>query len=259
MAGTLELSFAERRVLGVLIEKGFTTPEQYPLSLNAVVVASNQKSCRDPIANLDEEAALDSLEALRKKGLATLVRMEGSRVDRWKHRFGETLGLGPREVAIIAELLLRGPQTDGEIRSRAGRMTPLPDLDEVTRILESLGARPEPLVERLGPPGRRRGVKFAHRFYPPAEQPHDDGESNAEADVASYRREATAPAQSPSRHEAEGPGGGYPAMAAGDAGFTGGADSAGVDPDTVSALRREILSLRERVEELEATFVKFLR
>ena len=253
MAGTLELSFAERRVLGALIEKGFTTPEQYPLSLNAVVVASNQKSCRDPLASLDEEAALDSLEGLRKKGLATLVRMEGSRVDRWKHRFGETLGIGPREVAIIAELLLRGPQTDGEIRSRAGRMTPLPDLDEVTRILESLGARPEPLVERLGPPGRRRGVKFAHCFYPPAEQPRDEGDSGMEAEFTPYRREAPAPLQISPRHEAAGPGGGNPPMATIDAG------GAGVDSDTVSALRREILSLKERVEELEATFVKFLR
>ena len=255
MPGTLELSFAERRVLGALIEKGFTTPEQYPLSLNAVVVASNQKSCRDPVSNLDEEAALDSLDSLRKKGLATLVRMEGSRVDRWKHRFGETLGVSSKEAAILAELLLRGPQTDGEIRSRAARMTPLPDLDEVGRILESLGARPEPLVERLGPPGRRRGVKFAHRFYPPSEQPQDDGEGGLEAEPVPFQREAPPQSQILARHEAGAaiaplPMAGSHAVAAG---------SASVDPDTVSALRREILSLKERVEELEATFVKFLR
>ena len=253
MPGTLELSFAERRVLGVLIEKGFTTPEQYPLSLNAVVVASNQKSCRDPISNLDEEAALDSLDSLRKKGFATLVRMEGSRVDRWKHRFGETLGLNPKEVAVLAELLLRGPQTDGELRSRAARMTPLPDLDEVGRILESLAARPEPLVERLGPPGRRRGVKYAHRFYPPSEQPRDEGgETGMEAEPAPYRREAPAPPHFAARHEPAGAAMASPPVA-------GGPAIAGADTDTVSALRREILSLRERVEELEATFVKFLR
>ena len=257
MPGTLELSFAERRVLGALIEKGFTTPEQYPLSLNAVVVASNQKSCRDPVSNLDEEAALDSLESLRKKGFATLVRMEGSRVDRWKHRFGETLGLNAKEVAVLAELLLRGPQTDGEIRSRAARMTPLPDLDEVARILESLGARPEPLVERLGPPGRRRGVKYAHRFYPPSEQPEDDGGDGAlEAEPVLFRREAPAPQQFAARHETAGAALAGPPMTGGHAGAPAGS---GVDPDTVSSLRREILSLKERVEELEATFVKFLR
>ena len=256
MPGTLELSFAERRVLGALIEKGFTTPEQYPLSLNAVVVASNQKSCRDPVSSLDEEAALDSLDSLRKKGFATLVRMEGSRVDRWKHRFGETLGLNAKEVAVLAELLLRGPQTDGEIRSRAARMTPLPDLDEVARILESLVSRPEPLVERLGPPGRRRGVKYAHRFYPPSEQPQDDGESGMDYEPDPIRREMSAPPQfQPRREPAEAAIADPPRIGS----HTGAPAGSSVDPDTVSSLRREILSLKERVEELEATFVKFLR
>lgn len=258
MPGNLELSFAERRVLGALVEKGFTTPEQYPLSLNAVVIASNQKSCRDPLSSIDEEAALDSLESLRKKGLATLVRMEGSRVDRWKHRFGETLGLNPREVAILAELLLRGPQTDGEIRTRATRMTALPELDEVTRILDALGARPEPLVERLGPPGRRRGVKYAHRFYPPADRPRDDEEGGLESESpASYRREEPASAPAPQRFE-ERPAA-YQAMPAKTMADRSSSPEAEADLDTVAALRREILSLKERVEELEATFVKFLR
>jgi len=256
MPSNLELSFAERRVLGALIEKGFTTPEQYPLSLNAVVIASNQKSCRDPLSSIDEEAALDSLESLRKKGLATLVRMEGSRVDRWKHRFGETLGLNPREVAILAELLLRGPQTDGEIRSRATRMTALPELDEVTRILEALGARPDPLVERLGPPGRRRGVKYAHRLYPPAERPQDDEEGGLESEApAPYRRDE--PPAAPHRF-AERPAA-YQAMPVKTMADRSSSPESEADLDTVAALRREILSLKERVEELEATFVKFLR
>ena len=166
-----ELTFSERRVLGVLIEKSFTTPEQYPLSVNGVLVGSNQKSCREPASSLDEAAVLESLESLRHKGFTTLVR--GSRVDRWKQRFSETLLLEASESAILAELLLRGPQTDGEIRQRASRMRPLDGLEAVERVIESLSSRPEPLVQRLGPPGRKRGVKYAHTFYPPAEQPTD--------------------------------------------------------------------------------------
>jgi len=200
---SLELGFAERRVLGALIEKGFTTPEQYPLSLNAVVVASNQSSRRDPISSTTEEMALDSLESLRKKGLATLVRMEGSRVDRWKHRFGDTLGLGAKEIAILAELLLRGPQTDGEIRSRASRMVPCQDLDEVTRVIESLRTRPEPLIRRITPAGRKRGVKYAHAFYPVAERPEDDGESGGDREEVP----APEPVEGSARRAAyEGPG-----------------------------------------------------
>src|SRR5262245_28592036 len=172
----VELSFAERRVLGVLIEKGFTTPDQYPLSINSVVVGSNQKSCREPMSSLDEGKVLDSLESLRLKGFTTLVRMEGSRVDRWKHRFGETLALEGKQVAVLAELFLRGPQTAGEIGQRAARMRPIENVDEAETILEGLCTRPDPLVERLGPPGRRRGVKFAHAFYPASERPQAEPE-----------------------------------------------------------------------------------
>jgi uncharacterized protein YceH (UPF0502 family) len=254
-----ELSFSERRVLGVLIEKGFTTPEQYPLTLNGVVVGSNQKSCRDPASNLDEEAAMGTLESLRKKGFATLVRAEGSRADRWKHRFGETLVLNGKEMALLAELLLRGPQTDGELRQRAGRMVNYESLDEVSRLIEELSARPEPLIERITPPGRRRGVKYAHTFYPPAERPRDDREDvwdevGAEASAPpSHARETpprpvatTAGAAPVATHAARGEA------------HTGFAP-AGAPVAEVADLRREIASLKERVEELEATLVKILR
>jgi uncharacterized protein YceH (UPF0502 family) len=252
----IELNFNERRVLGVLIEKGFTTPEQYPLSLNSVVVGSNQKSCRDPMAYIDEENSLDSLESLQKKGFTTCVRTVGSRVDRWKHRFGETLTLESKEVAILAELFLRGPQTDGELRQRASRMRPLETLEEVERLIESLRTRPDPLIERLGPPGRRRGVKYAHRFYPAAERPVDDGsgadsDERTEAEASSSAASITESPEvfrAPSAPSVPVPRAGPQAPAAVS---TGSAE--------LLQLKQEIEKLKERVTELEATFVKFLK
>jgi uncharacterized protein YceH (UPF0502 family) len=161
----MELTFNERRVLGVLIEKGFTTPEQYPLSLNSLTLGANQKSCRDPMTGLGEDVVLDTLDSLRSKGLVTLVRSTGSRVDRYRHTAGDAFTLSSKELALLAELFLRGPQTDGELRQRATRMIPFESLDEVRGLLDGLGAREESFVAHLGPPGRRRGVKYAHTFY----------------------------------------------------------------------------------------------
>jgi uncharacterized protein YceH (UPF0502 family) len=233
---SLELTFAERRLLGALIEKGLTTPEQYPLSLNSAVLAANQKSCRDPLSTLDESSVLQTLESLRQKGLATLVRSEGSRVDRWKHRVSEKFGLAGREAAVLAELLLRGPQTDGELRQRASRMAPLETLDDVARALEALRSLSEPLVERITPEGRRRGVKYAHTLYPPAERPHDDGPAGPEEVVFVPAAVPPPAATAPPREMPE-----------------------RVEGGALFDIQREIQSLKERVEELEATFVKFLR
>jgi len=246
----VELNFNERRVLGTLIEKGFTTPEQYPLSLNAVVLGCNQKSCREPMSFIDEEKALDTLESLQKKGFAVLVRMAGSRVDRWKHKLGEALTLDSKEVAILSELFLRGPQTEGELRSRASRMRPM---DELERLVEGLRTRPDPLVVRLGPPGRARGVKYAHTFYPAAERPTEDSAYEAAPEPAQRQdpsgyMPAPRPAYSPARpaESYASPGNPIPPAAA-------------ASSTEVAELRREIRSLEDRVAELEATFVKFLK
>jgi len=254
---SLELSFAERRVLGALIEKAFTTPEQYPLSLNSVVVAANQKSCRDPVSNIDESTALETLESLRRRGFATLVRSEGSRVDRWKHRFSETLGLAGKESAVLAELLLRGPQTDGELRQRASRMVPIDTLEDMMGIIDVLRSRPEPLVARITAEGRRRGVKYAHTFYPASERPRDD---HPRDDGPSAPEEAaySLPAHTDSGGWRE-PAEAEPAL---EASWSAPARQAAVATPPQGALlemQKEIQSLRERVEELEATFVKFLR
>ena len=160
------LSPRERRVLGVMVEKAKTTPEYYPMSLAAIVTACNQKTNRDPVTNYDQDDVEEALHSLRKKGAAILVEGVG-RVARWKHTLYDWLKVSKVELAVLAELLLRGPQTEGDLRARASRMEPLADLPALQAILEGLASRS--LVQSLSPPGQRRGVYVAHGLYPPEE------------------------------------------------------------------------------------------
>ncbi len=158
------LSKRERRVLGVLVEKQKTTPESYPLSISALVTGCNQKSNRDPISNYDADDVEQTLQDLRLKGAT--VRVEGvGRVEKWRHHLYEWLDLKnrPVEMAILAELLLRGPQTEGDLRARASRMAPIPDLQSLQTHLAGLADRG--LVVYLSPPGQRRGVVVTHGFH----------------------------------------------------------------------------------------------
>ena len=137
----------EVRVLGSLLEKDLTTPEYYPLTLNALQNACNQKSSREPVVNYDETTVAQGLELLRQKQLVMKVSGAGHRVEKYGHRLGETLNLGRRELALLCVLMLRGPQTVGELRGRTERMHPFADMEEVERVLESLAARqPDPLA-----------------------------------------------------------------------------------------------------------------
>jgi len=137
----------EVRVLGSLLEKDLTTPEYYPLTLNALQNACNQKSSREPVVSYDETTVAQGLELLRQKQLVLKVSGAGHRVEKYAHRLGETLNLGRRELALLAVLMLRGPQTVGELRGRTERMHPFAELDEVEHVLQSLAAHePEPLV-----------------------------------------------------------------------------------------------------------------
>jgi uncharacterized protein YceH (UPF0502 family) len=144
----------EVRVLGALLEKEIATPEYYPLTLNALVNACNQKSSREPVVNYDEATVLQALALLRAKGLALKISGAGHRVEKYGHTLGEKLNLGRREAALLCVLMLRGPQTVGELRGRTERMHDFVELEEVERCLESLAARePEPLAAPL-PRGR---------------------------------------------------------------------------------------------------------
>jgi len=157
------LNDVEVRVLGCLIEKEMTTPEYYPLSLNALTNACNQKSNRDPIMALAEEDVVRALNRLRFNQL-TVVSGESSRVAKYRHLLAENLGLVPAELAVICELLVRGPQTVGELRTRCERMHAFADLAEVEDVLAELMQREDPLVVRLPRQPGRKEARNAHLF-----------------------------------------------------------------------------------------------
>jgi hypothetical protein len=164
-----QLSPHEARVIGSLIEKQITTPEQYPLSLNALVLACNQKSNRDPVLELTVPAVQELIDALSRKHLVIEKSGFGSRVPKYQQRFCNTefsaLQFTPQERAILCELLLRGPQTPGELRSRASRMAPFSDVTEVETSLDNLAQDPAgPRVVQLPREPGRRDSRYAHLF-----------------------------------------------------------------------------------------------
>ena len=158
----ITLTDVEARVLGSLIEKDLTTPEYYPLSLNALVHACNQKSNRDPFMNLDEEAVKQALRTLDKKQLAGPADNMESRVTKYEHRLQEVFNFTRHEIAILCELLLRGPQTPGELRNRADRMHKFEDLGIVQTTLRRLMEREPPLVKILPRQPGTKEARYAH-------------------------------------------------------------------------------------------------
>lgn len=162
----IRLSPHECRVLGVLVEKAQTTPGQYPLSLNGLVVGCNQKNNREPVTNLSEEAVFDAVDALRQKGLVREAMLSGSRVAKYRHVAREVLSLSTPELVVVAELLMRGPQSPAELRARATRMHPLESQEAVQSILDGLASRPEPMVVRLGPQAGSRATRYAQLLCP---------------------------------------------------------------------------------------------
>lgn len=153
---------AEMRVLGALLEKEATTPEYYPLSLNALINACNQKSNRDPVVDYDEDTVYRAVNRLREKKLALTITGSG-RVDKYAQRISETLNLGRRELAILCTLLLRGPQTLGEVKDRSERMFSFGDLAETEAVLDKLGDRPEdPLVRKLPRQPGQKEARYTH-------------------------------------------------------------------------------------------------
>jgi uncharacterized protein len=158
----------ESRVLGVLVEKAQTTPQQYPLTLNAIVNGANQKNNREPVTNLNEEQALEALDSLRAKGLAREVMLSGSRVEKFRHIAREVFEIDTNQLVILTELLLRGPQTVGELRGRASRMAATigESTDIVKNVLDSLINRPEPMVKELPPAPGDRAARFAQLLCP---------------------------------------------------------------------------------------------
>lgn len=193
----LVLSNVEGRVLGALVEKEVTTPEYYPLSLNALVNACNQRSNRDPVMNLDEQDVRQALDSLNRQGLAGARSGAESRVTKYEHRLPEVFNFDRRETAVLCVLLLRGPQTPGELRGRTERMHPFRDLDEVQSTLHRLMERHPPLVKALPRQPGTKESRYAHLlsgesegWEAPADYPAaSEGGSEVESRIAKAESE----------------------------------------------------------------------
>jgi len=192
------LDTVEARVLGALIEKDLTTPEYYPLSLNALTNACNQKTNREPVTNHDDATVAAAIERLRSKRMAAAVTGAGSRVEKYAHRLADNFNFSARELALLSLLLLRGPQTPGELRQRSDRMHAFDDLEAVEATLNRLIERqPDPLVTRLPRAPGTKEVRYAHLFSgdvaaaesAPAPAAPPDRVASLAAEVAALREE----------------------------------------------------------------------
>lgn len=186
----MNLTPIETRVLGSLIEKDITTPDYYPLSLNALMNACNQKNNRDPVMTLDEAAVREALATLQEQRMAGPAGGADSRVTKYEHRLQEVFNFDRREIAVICVLLLRGPQTPGELRGRTDRMYRFEALEDVVSTLDRLAQREPPLVAMLARQPGTKESRYMHLFSgPPPEQPimarapssaHEDGVSRVD-------------------------------------------------------------------------------
>jgi uncharacterized protein YceH (UPF0502 family) len=223
----IDLTALEARIIGCLIEKAITTPDQYPLSLNALTNACNQKSNRDPVLDLNERTVQDTLDALARKHLVMERSGFGSRVPKYQHRFCNTgfgsLEFSPAETAILCELLLRGPQTPGELRARAGRMAEIREVAEIEAALDRLAAREDgPFVVRLAREPGRRESRYAHLF---------SGAPEGIPDTSASQEPSVGAAVRTSAHAHDGP--------------------ESLLQDRVSVLERLVEELREEIEALK--------
>lgn len=191
MADKILLDAVERRVLGVLMEKSLAQPDYYPMTLNALVAGCNQKQNRDPVTSLDDSTIHETLEALRQRNLVTLVfPAPGARTERFKHDVQTVFGWQPRERAIMTELLLRGPQTMGELRTRCSRFMPFDDLEAVTLVLDCLAKYDPPAVAPMPREPGRSAIRYTHLLYPEDERPVAETEALTPAAVAPRERSA---------------------------------------------------------------------
>lgn len=183
------LTDIELRILGSLIEKEATTPDNYPLSLNALQSACNQTTNREPVMRLDEDALIPATVSLRRAGFVRQIQPVGSRVTKYEHLLENELKLDHRQVAVLGVLMLRGPQTPGELHARTERLEPFADLADLESVLDSLITRqPEPLVARLARRPGQKEVRYAHLLG--GEVAHDDAPGTVDERPIPVRRAA---------------------------------------------------------------------
>jgi uncharacterized protein YceH (UPF0502 family) len=212
-----QLTAEEARVLGALIEKELTTPDYYPLTANALRNACNQKSNRNPVVAYDESTILRAIDGLRDKGLGNRVHAADARVPKYEHKFGTALALSEQEIAVLCELMLRGPQTVGELRGRCDRLYPFSALDEVHVTLETLMDCEPPKVMRLPVQPGRKEPRYAQLLTG-----EPDPEMLEVAPVAAAK----------------------PAVAS-------------VDESRIETLETQVATLQEEIESLKAAFETF--
>ncbi len=167
--GSLYLTFEETRVVASLVEKAIVTPENYPLSLNALANACNQKTSRHPQTELSEDEVEEALDSLRFKGLVLRVDLAGSRIPRYQHKLPESIDLNKGETALLVVLMLRGPQTVGELRSRVERLHAFADLDDVEDTLTAMRQREAPLTDTIHPSSGQKEIRHYHLLTDPPE------------------------------------------------------------------------------------------
>ncbi|MBT3344559.1 MAG: YceH family protein [Gemmatimonadetes bacterium] len=184
-----QLDRVEERVLASLIEKAITTPDYYPLTLNSLTAACRQKSNRDPVVDVDDQTVAAALGRLQDASLTRVVTGADQRVPKYRHVFGEVYGLQPAETALMCELMLRGPQTLGELRTRAGRMHAFEDLAQVESAMQSLCDRTVALATQLERQPGRKEPRYAHRLAGEPASPTPSGTSGVEAAVVVARAE----------------------------------------------------------------------
>ncbi len=207
----------ELRVLGSLVEKQIATPDYYPLTINALTNACNQKNHRDPVVSYDEATVIRALDALKEKKLGYVFHGSESRVPKYGHLFPKAFELNAAEVAVMCVLILRGPQTPGELRSRTAHLHTFEQLSDVEATVQNLSSRERPLIVRLPRQSGSRESRYAHLLA---------GEINLEEIVASPRTEPAAP-------------------------------HARVDTERLAKLEEEINSLRLELAELKQQFLNF--
>lgn len=168
------LDVAEQRVLGALMEKSKTTPDYYPMTLNALTAACNQKTSRKPVVNYDDETVVIALNSLKKKGLISTATGGSSRVIKYKHNFAIAFPVLPSEVAIICLLLLRGPQTPGELNTSSGRLHEFETLEEVQEVLEKLAGGEMPYTVQMPRRPGQKEVRYMHLLGGPPDIEEDE-------------------------------------------------------------------------------------
>ena len=231
----------EQRVLGSLIEKGLTTPEYYPLTLNALRTACNQKSNRDPVVEYDDVQVAEALTRLRHKGLVESVYTDGGRAERIRHLFSDAFALTASQTAVLSELLLRGPQTAGELNSRASRMSRFGSATEVAKVLESLAEGRVPvLVEHLERRPGQKDRRWRHLFGNEAEAAR--GDTGARLDGAGRAAGGAGPSV------------GIPTSTPGAAPAEAGRGAAAADPAGTDRARAVLMKKTddERIKQLES-------